>query len=133
MSASRKSNWKQSKQTGHIAALITVMCWGCSFISSKILMDDAGMTPVEVFVYRFSLAYLIILTLTLRNIRSRNWADEGMFALCGICSGTLYFLMENYALMYTSTGNVSLLSSLSPSSWPSCSPSSTRPVCGGAR
>lgn len=114
MSATRKSDWKQSKQTGHIAALITVMCWGCSFISSKILMDDAGMTPVEVFVYRFSLAYLIILTLTFRNIRSRSWADEGQFALCGICSGTLYFLMENYALMYTSTGNVSLLSSLSP-------------------
>ncbi|MDO4335644.1 MAG: DMT family transporter [Bacteroidales bacterium] len=114
MSATRKSDWKQSKQTGHIAALITVMCWGCSFISSKILMDDAGMTPVEVFVYRFSIAYLIILILTIRNIRSRSWADECQFALCGICSGTLYFLMENYALMYTSTGNVSLLSSLSP-------------------
>lgn len=114
MSATRKSDWKQSKQAGHIAALITVMCWGCSFISSKILMDDAGMSPVEVFVYRFSIAYLIILSLTLRNIRSRSRADECQFALCGICSGTLYFLMENYALMYTSTGNVSLLSSLSP-------------------
>lgn len=110
----RKGDWKKSKLTGHLAALITVLCWGCSFISSKILMDGAGMTPVEVFVYRFSIAYLLILAFTLKSLKSRSWKDEIQFALCGVCSGTLYFLMENYALMYTSTGNVSLLSSISP-------------------
>lgn len=109
-----KSNWKKSKQAGHLAAFITVLCWGCSFISSKILMDGAGMTPVEVFVYRFSIAYILILSFTLKNIKSRCRKDELQFAVCGICSGTLYFLMENYALKYTTTGNVSLLSSLSP-------------------
>lgn len=114
MAFSKKSNWKKSKQSGHLAAFITVLCWGCSFISSKILMDGAGMTPVEVFVYRFSIAYIIILAFTFRNLKSRCGKDELLFALCGICSGTLYFLMENYALIYTSTGNVSLLSSLSP-------------------
>lgn len=108
------ADWKKSKQAGHLAALITVTCWGCSFISSKILMTDAAMTPVEVFVYRFSIAYLIILAFTFKNIRAKCWKDELTFALCGVCSGTLYFLMENYALIYTTTGNVSLLSSLSP-------------------
>lgn len=72
------------------------------------------MTPVEVYVYRFSIAYLMMLAFTFREIRSKSWKDELQMALCGICSGTLYFLMENYALMYTSTGNVSLLSSISP-------------------
>lgn len=109
-----KSEWQKSKPVGHLAALITVLCWGCSFISSKVLMEGADMTPVEVFVYRFSIAYLLILCFTIKNIKSRSIKDEIRFAICGVCSGTLYFLMENYALMYTSTGNVSLLSSISP-------------------
>ena len=114
MTPEKKNSWKTSKLTGHIGALITVMCWGCSFIASKVLMEGASMSPVEVYVYRFTLAYLMMLALTFRDIRSKSWRDELQMALCGICSGTLYFLMENYALIYTSTGNVSLLSSISP-------------------
>ncbi len=110
----KKNSWKNNKITGHIGALITVICWGCSFIASKVLMEGAGMTPVEVYVYRFVIAYLLMLAFTFKEMKSKSWADELQMALCGICSGTLYYLMENYALMYTSTGNVSLLSSISP-------------------
>ena len=110
----KKNSWKNSKIAGHIGALITVVCWGCSFIASKVLMEGASMTPVEVYVYRFSLAYLMMFALTFKQLRSNSWKDELQFALCGICSGTLYFLMENYALIYTTAGNVSLLSSISP-------------------
>lgn len=97
-----------------MAAFLTATCWGCSFIASKVLMEDAHMTPVEVYVYRFVIAYVIMLAFTFKDIRSKSWTDELQLALCGVCSGTLYFLMENYALMYTTTGNVSLLSSISP-------------------
>ncbi|MDE6341114.1 MAG: DMT family transporter [Muribaculaceae bacterium] len=114
MTLGKFNNLQDSKVAGHIAAFIAVLCWGCSFISSKILMEGAGLTPVEVYVYRFFIAYLLILALTSKQIRSRSRRDEIQLALCGICSGTLYFLMENYALKYTSTGNVSLLSSISP-------------------
>ncbi len=114
MNLEQKKSWKSSKLTGHIGALITVMCWGCSFIASKVLMDEASLTPVEVYVYRFTLAYIIMLLCTFKEIKSHSFADELQLALCGICSGTLYFLMENYAIMYTSTGNVSLLSSIAP-------------------
>ena len=110
----KTNSWKNNKIAGHIGALITVICWGCSFIASKVLMEGAGMTPVEVYVYRFTLAYLMMLVFTFKEIKSKSWADELQMALCGICSSTLYFLMENYALIYTSTGNVSLLSSISP-------------------
>lgn len=110
----KKNSWKNSKIAGHIGAMITVICWGCSFIASKVLMNGASMTPVEVYVYRFFLAYLMMLAFTFKDLRSKSWADELQMALCGICSGTLYFLMENYALIYTSTGNVSLISGISP-------------------
>lgn len=107
-------NSKYIKLLGHVGALITVTAWGNSFLSTKVLMADGGMTPVEVFVYRFATAYLLLLLFTLKKIKSNSWNDELIFIICGICSGSLYFITENYALQYTSTGNVSLLSSVSP-------------------
>lgn len=32
----KKNSWKNSKIAGHIGAMITVICWGCSFIASKL-------------------------------------------------------------------------------------------------
>lgn len=98
----------------HIGALLTAAAWGVSFLSSKILLEAASLSPVEVFVYRFGCAYLILLLFTFKNIRSNSWKDELTFVLCGICSGSLYFITENYALRLTTAGNVSMLGSLSP-------------------
>lgn len=102
------------KIMGHMAALLTVTAWGVSFLSTKVLMGEGQMGPVEVFVYRFTLAYLVLLLFTFRHIRSQSWKDELQLAICGICSGTFYFILENYALGLTSTSNVSLLSGVSP-------------------
>ena len=107
-------NSKYLKGVGHLAALITVVAWGGSFISTKVLMEDGGFTPVEVYVYRFALAYFLMLALTFKKILSNNWKDELQFLVCGVCAGTLYFLTENYALKFTTAGNVSLLSAISP-------------------
>lgn len=98
----------------HIGALLTATAWGTSFLSTKVLMESGGFTPVEVFIYRFTAAYILLLLFTFKNIRSNSWRDELTFALCGICSGSLYFITENYALKLTTTGNVSLLASISP-------------------
>lgn len=102
------------KPLGHLGALLTVVAWGASFISTKVLMENAHLTPIEVYIYRFILAYLILLALTFRQLRSHSWKGEFQFMLCGICAGSLYYVLENYALQYTTTGNVSLLSSVSP-------------------
>lgn len=98
----------------HLGTLITVSAWGTSFLASKILMEDGGFTPAECYVYRFVLAYLILLLFSFKNIRCKSWRDELTLAISGICSGSLYFVTENYALLHTTTGNVSLLSSISP-------------------
>ncbi len=110
----RISKTKYLKVLAHIAILLTMCAWGTSFISTKVLMVDGGLTPVEVYIYRFIMAYLLLLLLTFRQIRSNNWKDELQLLLCGMCAGSLYFVTENYALKYTSTGNVSLLGSISP-------------------
>lgn len=103
------------KLAGHLGAIFTMMCWGSSFISTKVLMgDDVGFTPQEMYTYRFAAAYLILLAISFRKIFSDSWRDEISFMICGVCSGSLYYILENYALQMTTTGNVSLLASISP-------------------
>lgn len=72
------------------------------------------MGPVEIYLYRFILAYIIILIISHKQLWSLSWRDEGLFVLCGLTSGALYFIAENTALEYTLVQNVSLLTALSP-------------------
>lgn len=98
---------------GHLGALFCVTMWGMSFVSTRVLLDYE-MQPVEIYIYRFTLAYLIILALKHGRWFSNNWRDEGLLCLCGLLAGSIYFLAENFALRYTLVSNVSLLTSLSP-------------------
>lgn len=98
---------------GHLAGVITVSMWGYSFVSSKVLLDN-GLGPVQIYVLRFLLAYVIVLGLNHKKIFSHSLRDELLFAVCGLCAGSLYFIAENTALEYTLTTNVSLLTSMSP-------------------
>ena len=91
-----------------------MVAWGTSFLSSKVLMVNGGFTPVEVFIYRFAFAYILLFFMTCKKIMSNNYKDEFLFFICGLCAGSIYFVAENYALEYTTTGNVSLLVSISP-------------------
>lgn len=101
------------KIIGHLAAFITIVMWGLSFISTKILLD-LGMGPVEIYIYRFAIAYLMMLAIFHKRFKSHSWRDEALFAMCALCGGSLYFIAENTALEYTLPSNVSLLTSMSP-------------------
>lgn len=103
------------KLLAHLGAIVTISCWGASFVSTKVLMEQGGFTPIEMFVYRFACAYVLMLLLTCnKRLLARNWRDELSFVVCGVCAGSLYFITENYALRHTTASNVSLLASISP-------------------
>lgn len=103
------------KLLAHLGAIVTISCWGASFVSTKVLMEQGGFTPIEMFEYRFACAYLLLLLLTCnKRLLSHNWRDEFSFLVCGVCAGSLYFITENYALRNTTASNVSLLASISP-------------------
>lgn len=97
----------------NISGLITILMWGLSFISTKVLLEH-GMGAVEIYVYRFVTAYILILFISHKRFLCHSWRDEGLFALCGLAGGSIYFIAENTALEYTLVQNVSLLTSLSP-------------------
>lgn len=109
-----EGNSKYILLIAHLGALITVIFWATSFLSTKVLMERGGFTPVEMYVYRFAFAYLLLLCLTFKHMRSRSWKDELTLFISGMCAGSLYFVTENYALTLTTAGNVSLLVSTSP-------------------
>lgn len=102
------------KVLGHLSAFLTVTVWGMSFVATDVLMAGDFLTPIEVYIYRFALAYLVLLAITYRKILADSAKDELLFLMCGVCAGSLFYILENYALKNTTAGNVSLLSSVSP-------------------
>ena len=104
----------RGKFLAHLSVILVVFAWGTSFISTKVLMEDASLTPIECYIYRFGIAYLLILAVTFKKIFANNLKDELQFLMCGVCAGSMFYVLENTALQYTTTGNVSLLSCLSP-------------------
>lgn len=98
---------------GHIGALLVVVVWGTTFVSSKVLLAS-GLHPDEIFFLRFVLAYLILAMVYHKRWLSDSWRDELTFVALGLVGGSLYFLAENTALVYSTAANVSILVGASP-------------------
>lgn len=43
-----------------------------------------------------------------------NLRDELLFAVCGLCGGSIYFIAENNAVNYTRVSDVSMITTLAP-------------------
>ncbi|OME03719.1 EamA family transporter [Paenibacillus odorifer] len=98
--------------TGHLLALLTILIWGTTFISTKILLKD--FTPVEILFFRFLIGYFVLLLIYSRPIRTTSFKEELLFISAGLCGVTLYFLIENIALVYTLASNVGVIVSIAP-------------------
>lgn len=97
----------------HVGALIAVTAWGIAFINTKVLLNF-GLNAVEIYVYRFIIAYLCVFIVCPKPFFAHTWSDELKFLLCGICGSSVYFIAENTALNYTLVTNVSLIVTTSP-------------------
>lgn len=107
------SNRKGNQWVYHLCAAFTVTAWGISFVSTRILLDH-GLHPIEVYIYRFVLAYLAMLCFCHKKLLANSIKDELLFLACGLVAGSVYFIAENVALQYTLVSNVSLITSLPP-------------------
>lgn len=100
----------------HILAFLVVVVWGSTFAFTKLLLLS-GLTPAQIFVLRFLIAYVLLLAYSLfHHIRwlADSWKDELLMVGLGLTGGTLYFLAENGAMNYTTTTNTSLIVCLCP-------------------
>ena len=101
----------------HIVAFLVVSVWGVTFVFTKLLLND-GLTAAQIFVLRFIVAYVLLLAYSLACKRFRLMASsrkhELLMASLGVTGGSLYFLTENSAMIYTTTTNTSLIVCLCP-------------------
>jgi len=110
----------------HAVAFVTVAIWGSTFVFTKMLLQ-AGLSPAQIFTLRFVIAYVLLVACSLFNSQhslqrhtlekrtlnsqlfSSSWQDELVMLVLGITGGSLYFLTENAALLYTTATNTSLI------------------------
>lgn len=97
----------------HLLALATSAIWGTTLVSSKILLH-AGMSPAEILICRLILAYVFLWILYPKSHLPKSFRDEMVFLLGGLFGGTIYFLAENSALVYTQATNVGLICATVP-------------------
>ncbi|MBR1548299.1 MAG: DMT family transporter [Prevotella sp.] len=112
-----------------MVAFVTVAIWGSTFVFTKMLLR-VGLSPAQIFTFRFIIAYVLLLgysfiprpfkgsassTFLRGNERggvrlfTSSWRDELIMVALGITGGSLYFLTENAAMLYTTATNTSLI------------------------
>lgn len=89
--------------------ILTVLFWGFSFISTKIVLIE--IPPISLAFFRqfialFALIPLAWFTGTLSRV---NLKEFGIMAVGGLFGTVLYFIFENTALQYTTASNASMI------------------------
>lgn len=103
----------ESRKTfGHLAALLTIVIWGTTFISTKILLAD--FQPAEILFFHFVMGYFVLLAIYPHKLKTADYKQEWTFALAGLCGICLYYLLENIALTFTLASNVGVIISVAP-------------------
>ena len=103
---------KDKSFAGNLAALFTIVIWGTTFISTKVLLID--FQPVEILFFRFVLGFLALVLVCPQRLKGVSRGQEAVFALAGLCGVSLYFLLENIALTFTMASNVGVIISVAP-------------------
>lgn len=98
--------------SGHLTALLTIVIWGTTFISTKVLLQD--FSPVEILFTRFVIGFIALILVCPRRMKLENRKQEWYFIGAGLCGVTFYFLLENIALTYTLASNVGIIISVAP-------------------
>lgn len=97
---------------GYAAASVTVLIWGLTFISTKVLL--ASFTPVEILFLRFLIGTAVLAAASPRRLRTKGWEEERWFILAGLSGVFLYYFLENASMLWTSASNAGVIVSTAP-------------------
>lgn len=102
----------RAETRGHLAAFVTILIWGTTFISTKVLLRVFA--PIEILLMRFVVGYAALWCVRPRRLKVADKKREWYFAAAGLCGITLYYLLENIALTLTLASNVGVIISIAP-------------------
>ena len=97
---------------GHALALVTVVVWAVTFVSTKVLL--VHLAPIEILFFRFMIGFAALALLRPRILRVRGFKEERWFMLAGATGVTLYYLLENIALTFTTASIVGVVVAAAP-------------------
>ena len=97
---------------GHLAALFTIIIWGTTFVSTKVLLVD--FRPLEILFFRFVMGFAALFLVCPHRMKGVGRRQELTFAMAGLSGICLYYLLENIALTYTMASNVGVIISVAP-------------------
>ena len=108
------STQKQSSALSYLSILGALVIWSSSFVAIKIAYET--FPPITLGAVRFVVATLILGALTLlpKNRVKLEKKDIGTVALSGLMGITLYAVLQNIAMQWTSASSATLIIASSP-------------------
>lgn len=101
-------------QLAMAGALFANIIFGFSFLFTKLALQAAS--PVVLLAYRFTFAFLLMSLIALCNPALLHLKGKPLknVILMGICQPLLYFVCENYGMLYSSTTFAAVMIALAP-------------------
>lgn len=96
----------------HLVALFTILVWGLTFVSTKVLLVD--FTPLQILAIRFVIGTLALCALRPHILRMSERRHEWLFVFAGATGIAAYYLLENIALVFTTATAVGVIVAVSP-------------------
>ena len=103
---------QKTRVAGHMAAIFTMLIWGTTFISAKVLLES--LSPLEILVLRFVAGYIFLWLIRPVPLKLKSVKEERIMVVAGITGIGIYYLLENIALTMTQASNVSVIVSIAP-------------------
>lgn len=100
------------QKLGHALAIGTIIVWGLTFVSSAVILKF--LSPVELLVLRIVIGIVALAAIRPKRMKLQKRSHEFYFMGAGFFAVTLYFLLENSALTYTSSSNCAVIVSTAP-------------------
>lgn len=100
------------KYAGHFYACMTIVIWGTTYVSTKILLT--ALSPIEILFLRFAVGFIALMLLYPHRLKLADRKQEWIFAAAGLCGVTLFFLLQNIALTHTQASNVGIIITIAP-------------------
>lgn len=99
---------------GYLSVSAAYIIWGFSYLFTKTALKTAA--PAVVLASRFLIAFILInLIRFICKIPVRlHWKDVKKLALLGLCNPVLYFYLESYGVLYTTTTFSGVMCAMSP-------------------
>ena len=98
--------------TGYIVALITVIIWGLTFVSTKVLLT--AFTPVEILFARFFIGAIALFIAMPKRLQAKGCCEEKYFIAAGASGVFLYYFLENASMLWTNASNAGVIVSTAP-------------------